>query len=207
MHRAACDLAECACFNSSFVWAIPAVKLVYYEVPRCGSSSIKKILQSEFSEIGVNDEPPANFASFVVVRNPWERALSAWLLFTTFNQGGRGSQRMAQCTELFGHLPLFEEFIKRMFDKGSTNHHWAPCINYMPDDGRVNHLLTLANLEEDWSVLRVAYPTLPPLIHIRVGQQLDKHYSFYYNDKMRESIGEYFQDDVERFEFTFEDQR
>lgn len=111
---------------------------------------------------------------------------------------------MTQCVEMFGHLPSFQEFVERMFDKGSTNHHWTPCINYIPAEGRVDHLLTMANLTEDWSALQLLYPTLPSLIHIRVGAQRTKHYSLYYTGAMRDKVAEYFKDDIERFQFTFE---
>lgn len=206
MHRAACDWAECVCPELSFVWTDPALKLVYYEIPRCGSSSLKKVLQPEFSAIGVDDEPPADFASFAVIRNSWDRALSAWLLFVTYNIGERGSQRRMQCRELFGELPTFDNFIDRMMNIGSRNHHWAPICDFLPE-GEVDYLIPFSNLEEEWTAFCQTYSTLPPLTHIKVGLSKNKHYSLYYTDKMRDLIGEYFQDDVERFEFTFEDHR
>lgn len=206
MHKAICDWAECVCPKLSFIWTNPALKLVYYEIPRCGSSSLKMALQPGFSEIGVDDEPPADFASFAVIRNPWDRALSAWLLFTTYNIGERGSQRMTQCIDLFGHLPSFEEFVERMMDEGSRNHHWAPITDFLPDNGKV-HQLQFSTMEESWSELRLIYPLLPALTHIRVGQSRNKPYSFYYTDKMRDLIEKYFQEDIERFGLVFEDQR
>lgn len=207
MHRAACDWAECVCFNLSFVWAIPAVKLIYYDVPRAGSSSIKLSIRTKFPTIDPDDTMLDEYKSFSVVRNPWDRTLSAWLLFTTYNQGARGSQRKMQCKELFGHLPPFEEFVDRMMDEGCRNHHWAPIVDFFPANGRVDYLLDLSTMKKSWSTLQVDYPDLPSLMHWRVGKSRDKHYSFYYTDKMRDLVEKYFQEDIERFGSTFEDQR
>ena len=198
-----CDLGKCICPKWSFIHYNEKDRVVYYETPRCASSSIKKTLRS-CDQRKANSVPEDCF-SFTVVRNPWKRVVSNYLLVSS---RGIHKNRSDIGDELFGTIKSFEDFVIRMFDEGCRNHHWAPCIRFLPKDlNTLDFVLRFETLAKDWEELRTKAGCLgelnkdegPRLLH-----ESKRNYAEFYKDsKIVDLVAEYYIEDIEAFGYEF----
>ncbi|KKN29494.1 hypothetical protein LCGC14_0843590 [marine sediment metagenome] len=210
-----CDFKPCICPNVSFVHYNEKERVVYYETPRCASSSIKKTLESFDApriaglfrpcDVGNENDVPEDCFSFTVVRNPWKRVVSNYLL-VSYRKAYKS--RLDIGNALFGKIKSFEDFVIRMFNEGCRNHHWAPCIRFLPKDlNTLDFVLRFETLAKDWEELRTKVGCLDEL-HGHSGPRLlpesERDYTELYKDsKIVDLVAEYYAEDIEAFGFEF----
>jgi len=203
-----CDVG-CVCDSITFRWINEEAKVIYWEVPRAGSSSLKKSIKEPdwrmITPAEVDEVPYGDYLNFTIIVNPWRRVASCYWLYTHYDI------RVEECRELFckngGHLPSFREFVFRMFDEGSRNHHWYPISNYVPpEDASFDWFhIPLGRLTVEWNVLANTFG-FPPMDRETalwtVNQTPWREY--YINDPdLFNLVAEYYEEDLRRFGSDF----
>lgn len=133
----------------------------------------KKYIQKAYG-INVDDG-----FTFTVVRNPWDRMVSAYHDFLDKN---------AYCT--------FEEFIKVKLDHTTFK---KQMYHYV---GSNTHVLYFENLMNDFEIVKNYFGVEYNMDHI--GKTNHTHYSKYYNDELIELVHNRYADDIERFKYEFQ---
>jgi hypothetical protein len=154
-----CSLPGCGCRRNSFVHVSHKRKLIYYEVPKCASVSIKSSLSIQLNgNLGLSDEgldfemymgSPKNaqdkyggYKQFSVIRNPVERVVSCYNMFCY----GR-KHRVEQMKTMFGFVPnSIDIFLAHA--QIYPNHHWNPISTFLPPDLSDLVVLDIANTDK-----------------------------------------------------------
>ena len=128
----------------------------------------------------------AEYFTFAVVRNPYERAVSAWQW-----------HKKVQMPEI-----SFKGFLTAEHE-GNHNH---PQIEFIEEDGRiiVDKVYRYEKLDAVWKDLRCLFGiTSKP--HLNKTDR--KHYSAYYDAETRPLVEAMFRRDIMLFNYHFEDER
>ena len=200
-------------------------KIIFVHIPKTGGTSIEKALgiyqnrdclhglqRQHFTipelvkkELLTTEEIEAYF-KFTVIRNPWDRCVSEyfssrriWKLFPTFR--------------LFLHNHLVP-LINKFFPKGEYTFltfpatHFSPQYRYVFDEhGKqvVDYVARFENLKEEWEKICDTIGCKLDLPHAKKTNH--NHYSFYYDEETKDLIRNLYVEDVEVFEYEFEDMR
>lgn len=179
---------------------------IYYDVPKVGSSSLRRMLFSKSWPLGpcspcLNSvQAPIHahkqYISFAFVRNPYDRILSAWKYFTT-NDYAIGLLKDHGIH--FHKNTTFDEFLDISINRHS-DHHWQPQSHYVPQG--VDFIGRLENFQQDYNQLceLIAIPKTQ-LLHEK--QIKRKHYSEYYNKETKKIVTEVYAEDISRFGYIF----
>lgn len=136
---------------------------------------------------------------FAFVRNPWDLQVSSW------------HHLRRERPHLVEHLPDFDSFVRWKLDPDRPyQYHIDTSIerqtDYLKDlDGTilVDFIGKYENLQEDYeeACRRIGIKP-PPLPHKRQAKDR-KGYRSYYNGELAELVADYFQSDIEAFEYSF----
>lgn len=182
---------------------MPAVvrpDVIFVHIPKSGGTSIGTWLEGPVM-IGhprMEDLLPykTNQVTFTVVRNPWDRAVSAYhYLFCTEKETTFQSY-------IDKGKPTFEEFIKNL-GTVTTQEVWFNGLNTQCDwiRGGVDHILKFENLEEDFKIIQNITGNFKPLPHLNKSNH--KNYREYFTPETRDIIAQVFKEDIERFNYVF----
>lgn len=169
---------------------------------RVDSSSVRSLAAS--TRVALGAETFDQSLVFAVVRNPWDRAVSAWLYCASW-------------------LCSFEEFVEQLASRGPYSDEWTwhqrahlcpqlPHILGPNGEVLVDWICSFERLEQDVAaVLERARSGGPPPTAAatlpRVNCQEREAYQTYYKDQRTvELVREVYRDDVETFGFVFERQ-
>ncbi len=131
-----CDHKRHGCQKNSFIWINYSKKMIYLEIPKNGSTFMKKILSNEWKNLDKkkyidNNNCYSNYFVFTIFRDMEERIVSNYKDFCLSNKGGR----VNQMCNLF-KLPKnaikqlsFSDFLK--LASKYNDHHWNSQIKYM----------------------------------------------------------------------------
>jgi hypothetical protein len=139
----------------------------------------------------------ANYFSFCIVRNPWERAVSMYH-FAQKNDLGRLYGINANIT--------FEAFCELLKDY-QNDPYFIAChkqTQWMEGLYPPNVVLRLENIQEEFSDMLKEYKILhisPKLPHKNSSKH--KFYQDYYNDNTKEIIKQVFEKDIDVLKYTF----
>jgi hypothetical protein len=173
-----------------------------------------------------NDDP--NLKLYCIIRNPWERELTSWFHMTKWFNDKSRPEITSGIPE--GKLDTFENWItwkyveidaKKMMEAGLLENYFSAALlrtdngdnyNYTHDDAGndlIDTYIRYENLQEDWNAFaqKVGYPADIFKVKInsnRKSEYNDKHYSYFYNDAIREILDPYCQRDCQRFGYEFE---
>jgi len=197
-----CQFLTCKCphrdaFEYSFVYIDEMLKLIYFDVPKCASSTIRELLFSDDNSLSMkNPEKGLNsYFKFAFIRNPWDRMVSNWKMFTT--KPYRIKQLMAMTSK---NLTDFKDFVG--FALQVKNHHWQPQVLYLPED--LNFIGRFESFNEDFQRLlkTVGVETLS-IKHLNKTPR--KKYHEYYTTKLVDLVAEMYAEDIRRFGYSFEE--
>jgi len=186
---------------------MPAVirdDILFVHIPKSGGTSIGQWLGDKGLQFDghpnldmMNSRVRGNPYSFTVVRNPWDRAVSAYqYLFWT------------QKETLFQNYidkgkPSFEEFIKSLknvkvdqvwFNGATPQSEW-----FKPG---VDKVLKFESLEQDFGTIQTLLDDFRPLPHINASTR-DKDYRKYFSEETRDIVGNIFLTDITNFDYSF----
>jgi hypothetical protein len=182
-------------------------QLLFLHIPKTAGTSITAWLDLNFKRIHISstaDHPhlslstlkeatTKSFISFTVIRNPWDRAVSAYFYFKS---------RLGDVT--------FDEFVSNITD----------FSNRIPDnmllrnqtewiDSYIDHILKFENLENDFSVIQnyINNHDFLPRENIRNQSNALENlpYQKYYTNTTRKMIEDIYKRDILKFGYTFND--
>lgn len=188
----------------------PIQKLVYYKPGKCAGTSIfRHILQprggwitqkdnpKEFGQWidNITDEQIREYFSFIFVRNPFSRLVSFW-----------------NDSEHKQTYPEFKDWVKA---EGTVFNSDIPTelhcqtqssLIELPDGSKsnINFIGKVENIDKDWANLCTASNiNYEPMVYIK--KKNHKFYTDYYDDETKNIVREYYQRDIQVFDYKFGD--
>lgn len=191
------------------------LKCVFIHIAKTGGSSVEKVLKKydkkirdikiaprgrhmflrDLKEAGGEDFDDSrynDYFKFAFVRNPYERLLSGYLMCQQFPLAPE-----EYCVRRYS----FHEFIAQ---KIFTNMIIATKqTDYILEDGIciVDFVGRYENLKKDFKKVAAQLGIPSALPHINAT--MHKHYSAYYNEKTKDIVMQFFQEDIDYFGYQF----
>ena len=196
-----CPICECPyrkTLKYSFVYMHEGRKLIYFDVPKCASASIRKFFFRNRNSLSMRnpEEELDKYFKFTFVRNPWDRMVSNWKMFTT------KPLRIKQLRSMTDRdLTEFKDFVQ--FAAHTKNHHWQPQSLYLPE--KLDFIGRLETFNED--INRLLDTIGREGMHQPIGHfnKINrKKYWEYYTPSIVDLVAEMYSEDIERFEYRFE---
>lgn len=211
-----CDNGECGCHVTSFQWLSEPLKAIYFESSKCCSSSIRERLGIGTCNFGIagkkfgrhkwmnlqgfrnNPGKWNDHFKFGFVRNPWDKLVSVWFMYTT-NQS-----KMHTFSDFFGkpaQQVTFEEFLRAI--PVFKNHHWELQIKMAPEC--LDFVERFETFNSDWQ--KICDRT--GLVNTIGKTNSTKHKNFrrYYTPELVELVAKLYAPDIECFGYEFGGQR
>lgn len=188
-------------------------KSIFVHIPKCAGVSVSKTIfgnlagghttLDEYLNI-FEPECIVTYFKFTIVRNPWDRLVSAYFFL---KNGGFGKKDQAWFRKELGDFLDFEDFVKNWVNR--TNiwkwHHFRPQYHYMLDKNEKVHLdfvAFLENIDADFVYIanRIGLDcTLPE-------SNKSKHSSYinYYSEQMKNIVSEVYAQDIKMLGYEFD---
>ena len=178
-------------------------KFVFLRIPKTASRSISKALTGMFDcrTVGYhhNNKVPKElmeYFCFAVVRNPYERAISAWLHWEKDLQK-HGKNLFFNSYLERNSQPCFPEMTREylLLMGDSDNEYWKTQSEFIEEANANVHVLKYENLEEDLNALPFIEKIEPPL----VGKQNYGNWRDYYGWELETRVFQHQKADFENF--------
>lgn len=194
-----CELTGCGCKVSSFKWYSDLYRYIYFETPKCASSTLKKVLPDIHMEY-FPSKKRRRYLKFGVIRNPWDKMVSNYAMFV----GREDNFRNQQIEMLFG-IPRSELSFEIFIDLASKirNHHWEQSCSFFPEQGReLDIIIRFEDFREGMQLVSTAIETNVNL-DVRSNVTSHSNYKEYYTHRSKDKVYEMFKQDVELFGYDF----
>lgn len=133
------------------------------------------------------------YFKFSFVRNPWDRMVSNWKMFTS--QPLRIEQLRSMTSE---NLSDFETFVQ--FANKTQNHHWLPQFLFLPDE--LDFIGRIEKFDRDFNLLLATIGERQRQARkINVTKRED--YWLYYKPSTVDLVAEMYSEDIKMFEYVF----
>lgn len=195
------------------VW--PRDHIVYVRVPKCGNTSLSKVLKDGLEEkvdLSRLRSLYPGYKVFSFVRNPWARLVSGYngkMSRPEFAQDDP-ARRLRKIDRRFRPGMCFDEFaelICALPDK-RTEKHFRSQSYFLKQDGQLvtDFVGHLERIEQDWPALQEITGTPLRLSHIRhSSRNIDLDYRNYYSDTgIRKLVAQRYAEDISSFGYTFD---
>lgn len=202
-------------------------KCVFIHIPKCAGMSIEHLLGinvkrfhrkfpwsvkhglPKLAPYGRYFRAKNNYFKFTIVRNPWERAVSAFYWDATMNKTNPKPfrKKAALFIEKFGD-DAFKNFVKLsdIKDKCTKPTHWRRQKPYLKVDydfvGRVETL----NKDIDYICQRLDLD-VSNFKHINKSKKPKKHYSHFYDEESMDIIYNIYKDDINLLNYNFTNEK
>ena len=147
----------------------------------------------------------ARYYKFTIVRNPWDRAVSAYTYLQ--NGGSAASSEDAQWADFVKRFDSFDDFVIRWMSEENIlrNALFTPQVTFLKNQfGEVDmdFVGRFESLAEDFSQIASHLGVDRQLPHL--NQSRSTPYQDYYSEASRERVAELYREDIERFDCRFE---
>lgn len=188
--------------------------VVFVHIPRTGGVSVMRtVYRSEAIRhftveqfIGVCARDLLDLPRFAIVRNPWDRVVSAYHFA---KQGGvPGGGQMAHMDRYRGpDFATFDAFVRQYLtthDVWKADGVFRPQSYYLGRESEktLDHIGILDQIGETESWLSGVLGRPIKLAHTNASKR-DHPYHRYYTGETREIVGDVYRTDIERFDFRF----
>ncbi len=207
-----------------------SLRCLFINIPKCASISTKRMFKlslvtdplwhcpwEQAQEI-LGNEVTDNYFKFTLVRNPWERVVSAWKMFEQhkFRKQSR-SYSLSEFLDVVTDSSIgYEANYRTLKERPSweqsienIRHHTLPAMHsYYGLVNRKNEIITdyvgqFEHLQNDLAIvadkLGVRFDKVPHTNRTRHGS-----YTEYYDDSCRETVSRYFKSDIDAFGYQFD---
>jgi hypothetical protein len=198
----------------TFRWISHDLEAIYFQNPKCASMAIRefgfhihpKSPSNPYNFKVLPDEDVVKYPDyfkFGICRNPWDRAVSVWKMFTTWEY--RNGQ-LSHLWKIKNPKSIgFQEFCERMLK--ARNHHWEQQIRFVPfSKYDMDYVGNVENFEMSWKticrLLGIKHVELP-MTNLTAPRS---HYSTFYNEKAREIVDREYAADIQEFGYNFEEE-
>lgn len=137
---------------------------------------------------------------FAIVRNPFDRAVSA---FHYLRRARGGFTSMLERSGPWHPRLAIPETPRYVGD------HMRPQTDYLTLDGDpvLDHVGRFENLAESWAEVRNRVHDAPDLPHSNASRSRFEHYSQFYSDREVELVRKLYRTDLAAFDYAFDDRR
>lgn len=190
---------------------------IFIHIPKNAGSSVKKSLFGVDEEnhkelIRYEAHSPEKYRrlfKFCIVRNPWDRVLSA---FTFLKSGGLHTTDEAWANRYLSDVKSFEAFVHRLKDEAFSNAvlrqtHFAPQHVWITDSRNtigVDYVVRFEHLEEDLREMG-ALTEWGCELEAHENKSSSPEYEDVYDAEMVKQVAQLYQRDIELFDYTFGD--
>ena len=152
------------------------------------------IFDKEIYELTFDYPKNIGYYSFAVIRNPYDRIISNYKMFTTH------PKRIEKLKETFKIDSVndltFENFLSLSLQY--SNHHWEPQVNFLPDDlDQVSKLTTLSMLRQDWNEISNMIDCSNKLQELNSTKNSSSNYRKYLSDHSFSIIRKRYKKDID----------
>ena len=192
---------------------------IFFHIPKCAGTSIKHSLGIRENVVSVNHDRSLTWRwgvyfrfrwdqlddfdavySFTVVRNPWDRAVSAWQ--------GKFRHRFPTLAAYLSHPFLADETLLALDDEAFARQaayewHSMPQVDYL-QNGRgiaVRDIFRYENLENDWQIIQEKTAVQATLTHM--NQSAKQDYRSYYDALTYDLVVDRYGKDIDSFGYSF----
>ncbi len=188
-------------------------KTIFIHVPKCAGVSVNHTLFGNLAggHATLNDylhvfEPELieNYFKFTIVRNPWDRLVSAYFFL---KKGGFNKDDKDWFERELSQYDSFEQFVTEWVNKENIlrYHHFRPQTNYIFDKYRkipIDFVGFFENLDDDFDYIANKIGVPDHLPKKNAGEH--KRYQDYYNDKTMEIVAKVYEEDINVLGYNFE---
>jgi hypothetical protein len=204
--RIRCESAVCHCparsqGGASFVFVSEEPRFIYFAVPKCATTTILHELFGGRHRLPPRDPQgdPSEYLRFTFVRNPWERMVSNWRMFTT--EPAARVQLRAMTERDLAELSSFEAFVD--FAEQVKNHHWQPQTLFFPE--QPDFVGKLESFDRDFERLcRLLGKTPATAPRRRAGASTSPYWS-HYTRELVDRVARMYAADIDTFGYEFAD--
>ncbi len=187
---------------------------VFIHIPKTGGASIRHgLFHSDYEKPVFGQIPPDwdVYFKFAFVRNPYDRLVSAWKMFTAgmfesawqYPEDGNPRLTLDAFLDIVENENVIFDERRRTF-REKIRHHTIPQTHPFNCLRHANFLGRFETFEEDLKEIcrRVGITSISIP---RRNQTTHQHYSKYYSASNRARVAKYFAQDFEEFGYTFDD--
>lgn len=192
-------------------------KIIFIHIPKAAGNALIKTL---FNQSATGHDPLlrykkndlvkyTNFYKFSVVRNPWDRLVSAYFYL---KQGGIGFFDKEFADKFLNECDDFSEFVLKLesdphfLEKILSWVHFCPQVSFLQDEtGRiaVDRIVKLENISSDISLLCKDL-NLPDKQMIKDNQSKRGSYQDYYTEETKSIVAKIYKEDIQQLGYNFE---
>jgi len=184
---------------------------IFVHIPRCAGVSLSKTL---FGNLGgghytiddysmiFNPNEFKTYFKFSIVRNPWDRLVSAYLYL---KGGGIGDPDRIWFENNIAQYPDFHTFVKEWLNENNIWkwYHFKPQYSFICIDNTiaVDFLGRYESLQQDFN--NIARTLNIKTVLIRENKTERNNYRDYYDDETKELVASVYDKDIKLFEYFF----
>ena len=203
--------------NRDITNKISQAGLIYVHIPKCGGSSVKKALLPYY------DFPPGHYSAntyrealgehdysnlhrFTVVRNPWDRLVSAYF-YVMDKRHNKYSPNTYFRDKVLAKYIDFEDFVVSHIGEGKSLNfnHFVPQYKFICDESEkiiVDNIIKLEDLTLGFEKLGKSLGRQFQLSVVNTSKR-EKDYRSYYNEKTKKIVEDVYSIDSNEFEYEF----
>jgi hypothetical protein len=191
---------------------------IFIHIPKNGGTSIKKVLDltggghPTWREYADNyPQVWRDYTSFAVVRNPWDRAVSAYFHARMKESYWHNEQTGLHPDYLLLRDKSFAECVSMLRHERERLKHlsWVDQSEFIVDTSSparpiaISDVLRFESLNADFEAFCRRRDIRCPSLPVENTSQRSRDYRTYYDDDTRRMIAEVYRADVEKFGYTF----
>ncbi len=185
---------------------------IFVHIPKCAGVSVNNTLfgnlaggHRTFDEYLTVFEADSivNYFKFTIVRNPWDRLVSAYFFL---KKGGFNQRDKAWFDRELSHYNGFDQFVKEWLNRKNIwrFEHFRPQAHYIFDKYNkipIDFVGFFENLNEDFNYIAEKVGVSERLPCDNVGKH--KNYQDYYNEETIEIVSHVYKDDIKLLGYDF----
>lgn len=190
-------------------------RAIFVHIPKCAGLALSKAvfgcrggahIPVETYRLAFSRAEYRSFFKFAIVRNPWDRVVSAYH-FLTDGGLGAGDERLAART--VARYGSFGEFVEGYFQSPDFEDalHFRPQFRFLcltpASPPEVDYVGRFETLPEDFARICTRLGVEVPLAHVNRGRSRPKGYRPLYTDRTAAIVAEAYARDIELFGYAF----
>lgn len=186
---------------------------IFVHIPKCAGISVNKALYGNlagghktFNQYLTTFEPKLvlNYFKFTIVRNPWDRLVSAYHFL---QKGGANSTDLQWANRHLAAYTSFEQFVHYWLtpDNARSWYHFRPQSDFIIDSSAqisLDYIGYFETLEQDFAYIASRLNKDVQLAKTNKSQHVD--YRSYYNDETRAIVADVYAKDISLLGYNFD---
>lgn len=190
-------------------------RCIFIHIPKCAGISICRSLFGNLAgghlsapvyQLLFPREEYDDYFKFTVVRNPWDRVVSAYFYL---KNGGINAEDRRWAKRHLLRYPDFETFVKRWINRRNVRTwiHFRPQFKYActpKSRPALDFIAYFENIDKDFEIICDRLGRDASLIHFNKTRGKRKDYREYYTPETRRIVSEAYPEDIEYFGYDFD---